>query len=71
MSCLRIGVYDDPGRVLSLYEVRGQYVRLLLMYLNSKGETKSKVTKSAKFGGGRWQVSRNVDAQGHFNSNLL
>jgi hypothetical protein len=24
----------------------------------SKGDVKSKVTKSAKFGGGRWQVSR-------------
>ena len=26
----------------------------------SKGESKSKVTKSARFGGGRWQVCSNI-----------
>lgn len=34
-------------------------IRRLIGGEYSKGESKSKVTKSVKFGGGRWQVNRN------------
>lgn len=40
-------------------EVPGTHERGL-MSVCSKGETKSKVTKSARFGGGRWQVCHSV-----------
>jgi len=45
----------------NLFESRcvcGCHVPRMTSPVLSKGETKSKVTKSTKFGGGRWQVRR-------------
>lgn len=33
-----------------------EYTHSVYLYPPSKGEAKSKVTKSVKFGGGQWQV---------------
>jgi hypothetical protein len=43
------------------------------LFDSSKGEAKSKVTRSVKFGGGKWQVSGavRIEALVHFTGSLI
>ncbi|KAI0916772.1 hypothetical protein AcW2_007078 [Taiwanofungus camphoratus] len=58
--------YQESTTIRFEWTVRG----LKNVFDSSKGESKSKVTKSVKFGGGRWQIlfyanSGNVNSEGH------